>query len=263
MPLSSAELEDLRTAKRLLETPGLVARISNLVGSPIEKGFALLPKKWNALVNQATRKSIAAALDVALWTMDRRQAKSPSNWLHKLAVGTSGAAGGVFGLPALALELPLSTSIMLRSIADIARSQGEDLDSAEARLECIQVLAMGGRSMGDDGGETGYFATRAAMAKAVSDAVQHLARSGLSHRGAPALVRLIGLIASRFSIVVSEKAAAQAVPILGAFGGAAINTLFIDHFQDMGRGHFIVRRLERAHGAEEVRRVYQELQALR
>ncbi|MDO9264504.1 MAG: EcsC family protein, partial [Desulfosalsimonadaceae bacterium] len=75
----------------------------------------------------------------------------------------------------------------------------------------------------------------------------------------PAIVRLISQIASRFSIAVSEKAAAQAVPVVGAFGGAAINSLFIDHFQDMGRGHFIVRRLERLHGLDEIRRLYEEL----
>jgi hypothetical protein len=259
MTLSSPEIEDLRTAKRLLENPGLAAKISNLVGAPIEKGIALLPKKWNAVVNDATRKSIETALDVALWTMDHSQAESPSNWWHKLAVGTTGAAGGAFGLPALTIELPVSTTIMLRSIADIARSQGENLKMPEVRLECVQVLALGGASKSDDGSETGYFAARAAMAKAVSDAVQHLAKNGLSQRGAPAIIRLIALIASRFSIVVSEKAAAQAVPVLGAFGGAVINTLFIDHFQDMGKGHFIVRRLERAHGSEEVKRIYKEL----
>ena len=259
MTLSSAEIEDLRRAKVLLENPGLAAKISNFVGAPIEKGFALLPKKWNAVVNDATRKSIETALHVALWTMDHNRAESPSNWWHKLAVGTTGAAGGVFGLPALAIELPVSTTIMLRSIADIARSQGENLKLPEARLQCVQVLALGGGSNSDDGSDTGYFAARAAMAKAVSDAVQHLATNGLSQHGAPAIVRLIALIASRFSIVVSEKAAAQAVPVLGAFGGAVINTLFIDHFQDMGKGHFIVRRLERAHGAEEVRRFYQDV----
>lgn len=259
MPLSPAEIEDLRIAKRLLETPGLAAKISSFAGAPIEKGFALLPRQWNAVVNDATRKSIAAALDVALWTMDHAQTQSPSNWWHKLAVGTTGAAGGVFGLPALAIELPVSTAIMLRSIADIARSQGENLKTPEAKLECVRVLALGGASKSDDGSETGYFAARAAMAKAVSDAVQHLARNGLTHKGAPAMVRLIALVASRFSIVVSEKAAAQAVPVLGAFGGAVINTLFIDHFQDMGKGHFIVRRLERAHGPRVVKRIYQEL----
>lgn len=259
MTLSSPDIEDLRTAKRLLENPGLAARLSNYAGAPIEKGFALLPAKWHALVNDATRKSIATALDVALWTMDHGQADAPSNWWHKLAVGTTGAAGGAFGLPALAIELPLSTAIMLRSIADIARSQGEDLKTPEARLECVQVLALGGPSKSDDDSEAGYFAVRAAMAKAVSDALQHLARSGFAQKGAPAMIRLIAVVASRFSIVVSEKAAAQAVPVLGAVGGAVINTLFIAHFQDMGKGHFIVRRLERAHGAEEVKRIYQEL----
>ena len=210
-------------------------------------------------VNAAARKSIATALDVALLTMDQRRAPAPANRWHKLAVGATGAAGGVFGLPALTLELPLSTAIMLRSIADIARSQGENLELAQARLECLQVLALGGRSSSDDAGETAYFTARAAMAKAVSEALQHLAAGGLTQKGAPALVRLIAVIAARFSIVVSEEAAAQALPVLGAVGGAVINTLFIAHFQDMGKGHFTVRRLERAHGAEEVKRIYLEL----
>ena len=259
MTFSSSELEDIRTAKLLLESPGLAAKLSNLVGVPIEKGFELLPKKWKVVVDDATRKSIETALDVALWTMDHSQRESVSNWWHKLAVGTTGALGGAFGLPALAIELPVSTTIMLRSIADIARSEGEDLKMPDARLQCVQVLALGGRSKSDDGTETGYFAARAAMANAVSEAAVHLAKKGLSQKGAPAIIRLITQIASRFSIVVSEKAAAQAVPLVGAFGGAVVNTLFIDHFQDVGRGHFIVRRLERLHGREEVKRVYKEL----
>jgi hypothetical protein len=65
------------------------------------------------------------------------------------------------------------------------------------------------------------------------------------------------MVASRFSINVSEKAAAQAVPVVGAIGGAIINTLFIDHFQDMAKGHFVVRRLERSHGREAIERAYE------
>lgn len=259
MTLSAPEIEELRIARKLLENPGLAAKVSDFVGSPIEKGFELLPKKWSAVVNDTTRKSIEKALDLALRTLHHDKPEAPSNWWHKLAVGTAGAAGGAFGLPALAVELPVSTMIILRSIADIARSEGEDLATPDARLQCIQVLALGGRLKNDDAAETGYFATRTAMAKAVSDAAAHLAKKGLSDKGAPAIVRLISQIASRFSIVVSEKAAAQAVPVVGAFGGAVINTLFIDHFQDMAKGHFIVRRLERHHGQEEIRRVYQEL----
>jgi hypothetical protein len=148
---------------------------------------------------------------------------------------------------------------MLRSIADIARSEGEDLHSPDARLQCVQVLALGGPSRRDDGTESGYFAARAALAKSISEAAAHVAKKGLSQKGAPAIVQLIAQVAARFSIVVSEKAAAQAAPVVGAFGGAVINSLFIDHFQDMGRGHFIIRRLERLHGQEEVRRLYGEL----
>jgi len=55
---------------------------------------------------------------------------------------------------------------------------------------------------------------------------------------------------------VTSKAAAQAVPAIGAIGGAAINLAFIDHFQDMAHGHFIIRRLERTYGPETVRRAY-------
>ena len=259
MALSLLEIGELKGAKNLLENPGLAARVSNYIGSPIEAGLKKLPESLAAAVNDVARKSIEKALDVALLTMDSENQGSSSNWWHKLAAGASGAAGGAFGLPALAVELPVSTAIMLRSIADIARSEGEDLQCPDAKLQCVQVLALGGRTKADNGAESAYFATRAALAKSSSEAAAYVAKKGLSQKSAPAIVKLIAQIASRFSIVVSEKAAAQAVPIVGAFGGAAINTLFIDHFQDMGRGHFIVRRLERLHGQDEVRRLYEEL----
>jgi len=107
--------------------------------------------------------------------------------------------------------------------------------------------------------ETGYFAVRAGLAQAVSEAAQYIATHAAAQEGAPALVRLVAMIASRFQIQVSEKAAAQAVPIIGAAGGALINLLFIDHFQDMSRGHFTIRRLERQYGADEIKREYERI----
>lgn len=259
MSLTSGELQELRLAKSLFEHPGLAARLSDAVGTPIERGLELLPERWNAVVLEAAGKAIQRALEVAISTMHHHEQRAASNRWHKLLVGATGAAGGAGGLPALTLELPLSTTIILRSIADIARAEGEDLQSAEAKVACVQVLAFGGGSRKDDAAETGYFAARAAMARAVSEAVRHIAEKGLTHRGAPAILRLITAVASRFSINVTEKAAAQSVPIVGAVGGAVINTLFIDHFQDMAQGHFIVRRLERAHGREAVRSAYDAL----
>ena len=75
----------------------------------------------------------------------------------------------------------------------------------------------------------------------------------------PALVRFETTIAARYGVTVSEKVAAQAVPVLGAVGGAAINVLFIDHYQGLARGHFTVRRLERTYGAAVVRKAYRAL----
>jgi hypothetical protein len=49
------------------------------------------------------------------------------------------------------------------------------------------------------------------------------------------------------------------VPVAGALSGAALNVLFMQHYQDVARGHFIVRRLERVHGIDRIRDAYQRL----
>ena len=143
----------------------------------------------------------------------------------------------------------------------IARAEGESLDDPAVRLACIEVFALGGKGPDDDAAETGYFAVRAALARAVSDAAQFLASQAAASEGAPALLRLVGLVAARFHLQVSEKVAAQAVPVIGAAGGALINLMFIDHYQDVSRGHFTVRRLERLYGEDVVRRAYDALAA--
>jgi EcsC protein family len=256
MGMSQEDAEALRQAKSLLEHQSLAVKITSIIGIPIEKGFALLPTKWSEVVTHTTRTALERALNVALLTVDDTGAGGPSNRLHKLAVAASGAAGGLFGLPALAIELPISTTVMLRSIADIARSEGERLTSPGAKLACLEVFAFGGPAQDDDAAKTGYFAVRATLAKAVSEAAQHLAQKGVAQEGAPAIVRLLTQVASRFGITVSEKLAAQAVPMIGAVGGALINSVFIDHFQDMARGHFIVRRLERTYDRERIKQAY-------
>jgi len=252
------ELEQLRYAKSLLEKPSLAARLTDAIGAPIEKGFGLLPEKWAGRVERAVRISLEQALNVAVKSLGNHSGPA-RNRLHKYAVAATGAGGGVFGLAGLLVELPVSTAIMLRSIADIARTEGEDIRLVETQLSCLEVFALSGPSSRDDGAETGYFAVRSAMATAVSDAARYLAKKGVVNKGAPALVRLVSTISSRFGVVVSEKAVAMAVPAIGAAGGALVNTLFIKHFQDMARGHFIVRRLERRYGLDRVRESYEKL----
>lgn len=257
---SPNEIEELRYARELLENPGLAARLTNLIGMPIEKGFELLPDRWRDTVQEVTQVSLRKCLSAALKTMGDPSSGSRSyEFAHKVAVAGTGAAGGFFGFPALAFELPVSTGIMLRSIADVARSEGENILSVEARLACLEVFALGGRSSSDDASEHGYFVIRGALARSVTEAAEYIVEKGLAEEGAPVLVRFIARIASRFSLTVSEKAAAQAVPAIGAAGGALVNTLFIAHFQNTARGHFVVRRMERKYGPDEVRMMYELL----
>lgn len=258
MSLTDIDLADLRQAKLLLENPGLAARITNLIGTPLEKGLAMLPKGANELIAKASHKALETALSVSLATMDK-QNKQATNWLHKTFAGLSGAAGGAFGLPALAVELPVSTTIILRSIADIARSEGEDIENPATQLACLEVFALGGSSQSDNAVESGYFAVRAALAKTISEATQYMAATSLAQQTAPPLVRMVSQIAARFGIPVTQKAIAQSLPVVGAAGGALINTLFIDHFQNMSRGHFVVRRLERKYGADVIKQAYLHL----
>jgi EcsC protein family len=252
------DLAALRGAVQSLEHPGLAARLTNMVGKPIELIGYALPTAASQAITTATSKALEMALQVALRTMQHTPGAG-SQFFHKVLATASGAAGGAFGLATLPIELPVSTVIMLRSIAEIARSEGEDLSDPEAALSCVQVFALGGRPDSDDASESGYFAVRGVLAKSVTQAARYIVERGVIEEGAPILVRFITQVASRFGLVVTQKLAAQAIPLFGALGGAAVNYAFIEHFQDVARGHFIVRRLERTYGKEVVRREYERL----
>jgi hypothetical protein len=258
-PLSSTEMRDLARAKSLLEQPGLAMRLANYVGSPLERGFAMLPRNWNEVVNKAARGALLKALGVAVATLGQRPRRSSREFFHKILAGTSGGIGGMFGLAALPVELPISTTIMLRSIADVARSEGHDLSNIETKLACLEVFALGGDGGSPASAQSAYWATRATMSQAAREAASYLARKGVVRESAPAIARFIGQIAARFGVIVSEEAAAKAVPVLGAAGGGIINVMFISHFQEMARGHFIIKRLEASHGQERIHAAYEQL----
>jgi hypothetical protein len=261
--LTKNELADLRRAKALLEHPGLLIQAANLLGSPIEALLTRrLPKRVTAVIEKATTAAVTAAFNTAAVTLRKNRSGAPARKLaHRVLAIGAGAAGGFFGLAGLAVELPFTTATMLRSIADIARSEGEDPHDIDTRLACIEVLALGGNSPDDDGAESGYFATRAAVAQQVSAVARHVASHGLSGKSSPTVVRLIQSIANRFAVPVTQKALAEALPIIGALTGAALNGIFITHFQRAAQGHFIVRRLERVHGAIVVRKAYEAMAA--
>ncbi|MSO77801.1 MAG: EcsC family protein [Alphaproteobacteria bacterium] len=245
----------LERAARLLEHPGVAIRIANRLGTPIEWAIGRLP----AGVLTASRQAIETALAVAISTIARNDEGASRDIWHKVAAGAVGAAGGAFGMAGLAFELPVTTTVILRSVADIARSEGESLARVETRLACVNVLALGGRTKADDGADSAFLAARVALADALGGAAQAFAGQQASGIVAPAVGRLVKLIAQRFGIQVSHKVAAQALPVIGAAGGAILNVLFIDHFQDMARGYFTVRRLERRWGPAAVDTAYRDV----
>src|SRR5438552_1416852 len=167
--LTSQNLQDLRYAKSLLENTGFAARMANRLGGPIQKGFELLPKGWAETVHNATKAALFKSLQLAVSTLGRQTRRKSSERFHKVLVGASGAVGGAFGLAALPVELPLSTTIMLRSIADIARSEGHNISLVQTKLECLEVFAFGGRTSADNASESAYWLTRAALSKTVAE----------------------------------------------------------------------------------------------
>jgi hypothetical protein len=256
--MKDQDIEAIATAVALLENASLAARLTNIVGKPIELIGMALPEGASKIIATATTKGLNAALRVALSTMENRP-EAASRLLHKALATASGAIGGSLGLVTAPLELPISTIIMLRSIADIARSEGENLADPDAALSCVQVFALGARSGPAEAAESGYFVVRGMLAKSITEAARFITERGIVEEGAPILVRFIAQVAARFGVVVTQKLAAQTLPVVGALGGAAVNYAFIDHFQDVARGHFAIRRLERAYGKETVRAHYERI----
>ena len=160
---------------------------------PVEKLLGWLPDPIQGQIDRvAEPMRCRMALRVAVKTMDDETREAPWNLSHKVAATMSGVTGGMFGAPALFAELPVTTVIIMRSIADIARSKGEDLSDPRVRLACLEVFALGsgGKQAPADAAEemrqgaraeegyvrTTYFLARAAMAQQVTAAAEVLSR---------------------------------------------------------------------------------------
>ncbi|EEF24776.1 conserved hypothetical protein [Ricinus communis] len=261
---NSQDLQDLNTAVRLLTDTPVTIKISNMVGSTIEAGLKALPQKARDVVQEATQKGLQKAVELAGKTLEAR-AQAASSRTHMFAAATTGAIGGFFGFAGLAVEIPATTVLMMRSILDIARSEGHDITDPQVQLECLSVFSHGSQSSdADDQTDASYYASRAALAEVMTEAAKSLskiaadrtAKSLSANTAGKWVARLIDAIATRFGIVITEKAALQAAPLLGAVTGATVNSVFMDFYQDTARGHFIVLRLERKYGMAAVRSAF-------
>lgn len=255
--LSAADRKALVRAVECLERRGFAARLADYAGEPVNRVVRMFPRIANDRLNAIVRSSILKCLDWAIGSLGEASAP-PATWLSTAMAGVTGGVSGVFGLAALPIELPLTTTLMLRSIAEIARHQGEDLTEISGRLACVEVFALGGAST-ENNANVGYYATRTFLARLTGEASAYLMERGLASASAPAVTGFVGEITTRYGVLVSDKVVAEAVPLVGALGGAAVNAIFMDHFQRIAEGHFTIRRLERRYGAATIQRLYAEL----
>ena len=255
--LSPSDYAELQAAVAKLESQSFAMQIASKLGMPVEALLNRLPAPAQSAIRVSVDKALAQCLRVAVKADKAKSSAVTYKRSHTAAAAITGAVGGFFGLPGLLVELPVTTTVMLHSIVEIARSYGEDLSRPESGLACLEVFALGPQNSRREATESAYYATRTALAQVTREAVSYVTQKGMAKESAPALMSFLGRIASRFGLEVSEKVAAELVPIAGAVGGLTLNILFTQHFQSLAEGHFVVRRLERKYGSEAVRQDYE------
>ena len=231
-PLDQAAAEEVALlARRQFRAGGLLMKIVNAAGSQVEDGMRLLPGPVRTQVEGAIRAGLTRSYEAAAKSRDLPFGdRIGTDRAHRVLASLSGALGGVGGLATALAELPVATTVIFRAVQGVAATYGEDPTSAETRVECLRVFGAGGPG-GDpeEGLDTAFIGAR------------------LSITG-PALNKLIARIAPKVAAVLSQKLAAQAVPIIGAAAGAGTNYAFINYYVELAHVHFGLRKLARDHG---------------
>lgn len=221
----SAEVAEL--ARRYKRANGPVIRLVNRLGGTLEGQLSALPDGVRTQIERLTAQALEASYGIASRGPDLGQ-RAPM-----VAAIATGAAGGAGGLATSIAELPVTVTLFLNTIRSVARDAGLDPDEDWVREECLQVFAAGSPLAQDDGVNTSFVASRLALS---GSAVQSL----------------ITTIAPKLAAVLGQKLAAQAVPILGAVSGAALNAAFLSYYREIARVRFELVKLGRIHGADAV-----------
>jgi len=215
------ELEQL--AVRYRSAGGLGIEVLNLLGTQADGLVDGLPRPVRDRLEGATEVALKQAMKAANGSRRIIGAGQPS-WLQTAVATSMGAAGGICGVGTALAELPLTTTVLLRTIQDVAEELEFDPTSENVQFDCIQVFAAAGPLAHDDGADLGFLG----------------ARMALSSGG---MQRLVAWVAPRLAAVFGQKLAAQAVPVLGAAAGAATNYAFINYYREIARVHFGLRKL--------------------
>jgi hypothetical protein len=275
---TAEELEFLEDAAQYLENPSFLMKLADMFGKPLALLTSAIDKIAPDVVDNSVGRALRSAMTLAAktipaggdneLTIDTKisDVGRTTDFWHKVSVAVSGTAGGFFGFVGLPVELPVTTTIMFRSIAAIAKEFHEDLSDEEVRMQCLSVFSFGGPGKQDDELKSAYLSARVTLEETISAAAKAVAGKTaaqitkmIEQGTAPAIVSLISKIAARFNITVTEKMVAQALPVLGAAAGGTINVAFMDHFNRVARFHFGIRSLERKYGKDLIQQTFQEI----
>ncbi|MFY7811764.1 MAG: EcsC family protein [Flavobacterium sp.] len=256
--ISKEDLILIFNAKNQLKNSNFLIQAFNLLGKPIESSIESIPEKQKKWLNETVQNVMLKVIEANLKTMSTTTT-STSNLLHKTIVTTSGIVGGFFGAAGFGTDLLISTKIIMRSILDIARSKGEDINDIQTQMACLEVFALGGKSKEDDATDTSYYTTRIALRNIINETIKHGSKSlssSLIAKSSNPLMMLISKIAARYGVQVSEKFILEAIPVIGAVGGGTINYVFLQHYQKIAEAHFTIKALEKKYSFELVKETF-------
>lgn len=233
----TSEIEAL--ARRYRRAGGPVVALMTKIGGSLERQFSALPMALRDRVGQLTETALQASwnmADLGGRALDKAAPKASAQTARRgsmFAAVASGAAGGAGGLASSVAELPVTVTVILHAIRAEAKAAGFDPRDPKIRAECLKVFAAGSPLEGDDGVDTSFLSARLTVT-------------------GPAIQQLIQRVAPKLAATLSQKLAAQAVPILGAATGAALNAAYLGYYRELAAIRFALLRLSELHGAEPV-----------
>ena len=222
-----AEPVDLDTeldalAARYRAAGGISVKLLAALGGKAEGLLDRLPRPVRAGLEGATARALRLAMQAA--RQSRRVVPDRKPRFNTALTTAMGAVGGFAGLPGALVELPATTTVLMRAIQGVAAEHGFDPDEPSVAFDCIRVFAAAGPLERDDGADLSFVSLRLTLT------------GGAAHK-------LIAAVAPRFAAVLGQKLAAQTVPVLGAFTGAGVNYLYTRDYPEIAHVHFCLRRL--------------------
>lgn len=223
-PEIAALAEDYRRAN------GPLMRLLNRMGNSVERQMAMLPVAVRPEIDRVVVVALTAAHGLAGLAEEGPDLGRGGAMAAALATGAAGGAGGI--LTAVA-ELPVTITVFLHAIRREAIAAGYDPREPGIRAACLEVFASGTPLHGDDGVNTAFLSARMTLST-------------------PAIQKLIATIAPRLAAAMGQKLALQAVPVIGAVSGAALNAAYLNYYRELARIRFALMRLAETSGGETV-----------